>query len=423
MRGLRDSAYAGAVDPALDGDGALVDLDLQLPLGELAAAEAAGRDVLLTGATGYLGAFLLQDLLAVTTGRVYCLVRAADEATAMERLRATAEKFGLPAPDPDRVHPVPGDLRGIGAVCASYRSGELATRVGHVLHCGAKVVFTEPYREIRHDNVLPLVELLVWMRGHGIRDISFISTVAATAPAVGADGRHLETRDQALDPQLGGYGASKWASERLLERAEQDGMRVRVFRPGMIMASSRSGACNDKDLIWHSLASGLAVGAHPEDDRAMPMSPVDVLSRAVVELAVSPASVARVYHLVDERSLSMRQLFELLAEAGLPTRAVPLREWQALIADRALATGSAVLGATALYELEGHELAEDGVQARGWQSWLRRRRLSPAITAEQLRAGLTHLAGRVDEIARLLPDLAAGAASGTELARSGYGNG
>jgi phthiocerol/phenolphthiocerol synthesis type-I polyketide synthase E len=407
VRGMRDStADAAEIDPAVDGDGALVDLDLQLPLGALATAEAPGRDVLLTGATGYLGAFLLHNLLAATTGRVYCLVRAEDEAGAMRRLRAAAAKFGLPEPDPDRVRPVPGDLRQIGAVCASYRDGELAGRIGYVLHCGARVVFTEPYRELRHDNVLPLVELLTWMRHHGIRDISFISTVAATAPAVGSDRRHLETRDQALDPQLGGYGVSKWVSERLLERAEQDGMRTRVFRPGLIMASSRSGACNDKDLIWFSLASGLAVGAHPEDDRAMPLSPVDVLSRAVAELAVSPASVGRAYHLVDERSLSLRRLFELLSEVGLATRPVPLRDWQRLVADRALETGSRVLSSTALYELEGHELSEDGVQARGWQPWLRRHRLSAAVTAEQLRAGLTHLAGRVDEIAQLLPALA-----------------
>jgi thioester reductase-like protein len=407
VRGLREGgADADEIDPAADGDGALIDLDLQLPLGELAAAPAPGRDILLTGATGYLGAFLLRELLGSTTGRVYCLVRADDEASGLRRLQETAATFGLPEPAPDRVHVVPGDLREIGAVCERYRDGELAARIGHVLHCGARVVFTEPYRELRHDNVLPLVDSLVWMRRHGIRDISFISTVAATAPAVGSDGRHLETRDQALDPQLGGYGVSKWVGERLLERAEQDGMRVRVFRPGLIMASTATGACNHKDLIWFSLASGLAVGAHPQDDRAMPMSPVDLVSRAVAELATSPASVGRAYHLVDERSLSLRRLFELLGEVGLPTRPLPLHDWQRLVADRALATGSLVLSSTALYELEGHELSEDGIQARAWQPWLRRHHRSALVSAEQLRAGLAHLAGRVPEIAELLPELA-----------------
>jgi len=407
VRGLLNGSPSAEIDPAADGDGALIDADLALPLGPQVTVKTPGRDVLLTGATGYLGAFLLHELLNSTRGRVYCVVRAADEVAARARLRTAAAKFGLPQPDFKRVHPVAGDLRAIGEICCTYRDGELAERVGHVLHCAAKVVFTEPYRTLRDDNVLPMVDLLGWMRSHGVQDFSFISTIAATAPAGGADQRLLETRQQALDPQLGGYGVGKWVAERILERAEQDGMRVRMFRPGLIMASSQTGACNDKDLIWFVLVSGLAVGAHPLDDRAIPMSPVDMLAKAVVELAISPGSVGRAYHLVDDKSLSLRRLFELLAEVGLPTQPMPLSDWQRLVADKALASGNAVLSAVALYEVEGHELAEDGVQARGWQPWLRHRNLTAGVTGQQLRSGLAFLAKRTESIGDLLPALAA----------------
>ena len=44
--------------------------------------------VFLTGATGFVGAHLLDQLLRQTRARVVCLVRARDEAQAMERIRA-----------------------------------------------------------------------------------------------------------------------------------------------------------------------------------------------------------------------------------------------------------------------------------------------------------------------------------------------
>lgn len=404
VRGLRAGAGRGAadIDPIADGDGELVDLDLALPLDELADRVAPGQDVLLTGATGFLGTFLLHELLAATGGRVYCVVRAADEAEAWSRLRAASARYGLPEPDPRRVHLVLGDLRAAGQLLESYRDGELSRRVGYVLHCAAKVVFTEPYRVLREDNVLVMVEMLRWMRGHGIRDFGFVSTVAATHYALGTDNRILETREQPLDPQQGGYGVSKWVSERLLERAEADGMRIRVFRPGFILGSTKTGACNDKDLIWNVLASGLAVGAHPLDDRAMPMAPVDVVARAMAELTVSPGSVGRVYHLVDHKAVSPRRMFQLLAGAGLRTEAVTPQDWQARVAARALETGSALLSTMALYELEGHELAEDGLEAVAWRPWLERAELSSAPTGDLLRRCLAFLAARYPKFGELI---------------------
>ncbi|MFF5175190.1 thioester reductase domain-containing protein [Micromonospora sp. NPDC000089] len=409
VRRLAEIVRAGVStdrEAAADRDGALIDADLALPIGPMAERRAPGRDVLLTGAAGYLGAFLLHELQRAGRSRVHCVVRAPDAQAGMRRLREAAARLALPAPDPDLVRVVPADLRDFAGAGAVELGGELAEQVGHVLHCAARVVFTEPYRTLREDNVLPMTDLLNWMCRHGIRDFSYVSTLAATGAGSGTAGTRLETRKQPLHADLGGYGVSKWVGERLLEKAEEVGVRGRVFRPGLIMAARDTGACNHKDLVWRMLASGLAVGAHPTDERAEPVSPVDVVARAIVSLALSPSSAGRVYHLADERSVSTRELFDMLGRAGLPTEPMPLPQWQRRVAERALDTGSEVMSAVALYELEGHELAEDDVQVRGWQSWLRRQGVSAAVTPEQLRRGLAFLAERHPEFAALLPQLA-----------------
>ena len=416
VRGLAEivrSGAGGADDKttAAERDGTLIDADLELPIGPLADRKAPGHDVLLTGGAGYLGAFLLHELLAASKGKVYCVVRAADEAAGLRRLTAAARKVALPDPDPERVVAVPADLRDFATAAAGFRGGELAERIGHIVHCAARVVFTEPYKTLREDNVLPMAGLLNWACATGIRDFSYVSTLAATGSAMGTGGTRMETRKQPLHPDLGGYGVSKWVGERLLEKAEAAGIRGRVFRPGLIMAARDTGACNHKDLVWQMLASGLATGAHPTDERAEPVAPVDVIARAVAQLALSAGSSGRVYHLADQRSISTRELFEMLADAGLPTEALPLPRWQRQVADAALAQGSDVMSAVALYELEGHELAEDDVQVRGWQPWLRKQSLSSTVTPEQLRAGLVFLATRHEEFRSVLPHLAAASAA------------
>ncbi|WP_424186823.1 thioester reductase domain-containing protein [Actinokineospora sp. G85] len=406
VRAQREGSEDVDMGDGLDrGDDELIDADVALPLGELSTTRSRGKDFLLTGASGYLGAFLLHELQQRTKGKVYCIVRAADEKTGMERLRAAARKFMLPEPDAERVRAVPGDLRDIAKVAAHYRDGELERTVGHILHCAAKVVFTEPYRTLREDNVLPMADLIAWARGRGVRDFSYVSSLAAAGPAMGAGARYLETREQALDPESGSYGVSKWVCERLLARAEEDGMRVRVFRPGLIMAASGTGAGNDKDLIYFTLISGLAVGAHPEDDRVLVMSPVDMVSRGIVDLALSPGAVGRAYHLVAERAISMRNLFLQLANAGFPTERLPLKQWQDKVKALALETGNPILSAAALLELEGHDRDELAVQAAGWQPWLARNGLDPALTGAVLRRGIEYLAQRDDLVRDLVGHL------------------
>lgn len=386
VRRLADLVRGTDAPEIADGDGALVDADLALPLGDVVLGGPERPDVLLTGATGFIGAFLLHELLRAPGRRVHCLVRASSETQAWQRLRDTATQYALPAPDPARVVPV----RALADVDAGA--------VGHVVHCAARVVFTEPYRVLRADNVLPLVDLVRWMRAHGIRDIGLVSSTAATGEALGGRYRITETRQQPLDPLQGGYGVSKWAGERILERAEQDGMRVRVFRPGYVLGATTTGACNPRDFLWRLLASGLTVGAHPADDRALPMAPVDLVAAAIADLTVQPGSAGRAYHLAAETAVSPRGLFELLGE----TEGLPVEHWQRLVADQALDTGQEVLSTMALYEVDGHWLGPHDLEATAWQPWLADRGLDPNPTGDLLRRGLDHLAAREPAFATLL---------------------
>src|SRR5207244_2138592 len=77
-----------------------------------ASTTASGSDVLITGATGFLGARVLHGLLARDDDRsIVCLVRAASEAEGLDRIRVALTRQGLVLDHARRVHIVLGDVR------------------------------------------------------------------------------------------------------------------------------------------------------------------------------------------------------------------------------------------------------------------------------------------------------------------------
>lgn len=389
-RGLGSAAYGSA-----DAEGALIDADLDLPLGTARPSRPdPRRAVLLTGATGYVGAFLLHEAQIAGHDDIRCLVRARDEAHAWERVRAAAAAYGLPAPDPEQVRMVPGDLTDVRRALdrpGREPDGGLGRAVGQILHCAASVVFTETYRTLRAGNAVATADLLRWARENGVQDFGYVSSLAACSPT-GPDMSIAETRAQPLADRAGGYGTGKWVSERLAERAERDGMRIRIWRPGLILGDSRSGACNPKDMTWRLIVASLAVGAHPADDRLLYSAPVDVVAKAIVAGLTEPGAVGRAQHLVHHEPLSIRGLFAALSAAGLPTTPLPPARWQQLVRERALDAGDDALAPVALLGFS-EELGDMvRVEAEAWRGWLTRSGLSSAVDGPALARSIRWLA-------------------------------
>jgi len=84
----------------------LLPADVRPPDGPITPAE--GR-VLLTGATGFLGAYLLRDLLEATSAEIWCLVRGT-ESEAYRRVTTNLERYGLKPQLDGRIQAICGDL-------------------------------------------------------------------------------------------------------------------------------------------------------------------------------------------------------------------------------------------------------------------------------------------------------------------------
>lgn len=319
--------WLGAMTVAEMESEAVLDLSIDP---QAAAAPAAGQPtaILLTGATGFLGAFLLQGLLQQTSATVYCLVRAADPTEGWQRIFDNAASYlidleGAAA----RVVPVVGDLTRpmLGLTPAQFDA--LAHEIDVIHHCGAVVRWTYPYKALREANVSGTHEVLRLATRAKLKPVHFISTVGVfTSPDLQAD-LILETEDLANSGTLHvGYAQSKWVAERLVARAASRGLPVSIFRPN-IGGHSRTGVFNPHDHVWLMIKGCVQLGSAPRLDFRVSGAPVDYVSRAIVYLAGRPEALGQTYHLVNQQDLAWDELCDWMRTYGYRLRPANLEEW------------------------------------------------------------------------------------------------
>lgn len=272
------------LSPALEAESFLerAGLDAELPAGigtgpeRLGPVRAVARDILLTGATGFVGAQLLHDLLTSTPATVHCLVRAEDAPAAHRRLTAHLTEYRLWDESwSNRIKAVPGDLGrprlGLGA--AEFR--RLAEVTDTVVHCGAVVNFARDYEAHRGVNVAGTLELIRLATESRLKPFHFISTLGVLPPGDAGFGPPIEAAAAADRPPADGYSRSKWVAELLLQQAADRGLPLTVHRFGEVMPHSRHGVPSRWGLPDLLVRACLRTGLSFRSPAVMDYLPVD----------------------------------------------------------------------------------------------------------------------------------------------------
>lgn len=248
----------------------------------------ADASVLLTGATGFIGAHVLEALC--DDGRaVHCLVRAESERAGRERVLRTLARYGV-AVDEARV-----SVRALPSLDALDRTLD-GLAVGAVVHCAAAVNWLSAYELVRESNVALTDALIAWCAREGA-EMQHVSTVSC-APADG-DESSAWTIERAA--QQSGYGASKWVAERRVARAFERGLRGAIHRPGLVTGHSARGLGNRDDFVHRYLAACARYGVGLDGAARLDMTPADYVARAIVACVQREDAYGRVLHLNNVR--------------------------------------------------------------------------------------------------------------------------
>ena len=293
------------------------------------------EEVLLTGATGFVGAFLLDELLRVTDARVRCLVRARTDAEARERLASTLRRYRVPAAaDDPRLEVVRGDLAAPDLGLGPAERARLCESVDTIVHSGARVHHLSPYAQLSAANVEGTRALLRLAAEGRSKAFHHLSTLAVfRADERGSGSARPVTEESPLrgerHPYGRGYAASKWVADLLVESAFERGLRGGIHRLGRAWAHSTTGAVSPDDMFSRLLTSCAALGAHPADPALQEtLLPVDVLARAVVALLRNGDGTDLVHHLHHPARTGPGPFMAAYDRRhGTRTAEVPLTEW------------------------------------------------------------------------------------------------
>ncbi len=289
------------------------------------------KNVLVTGANGFLGAHLVSHLLGETSAKVQCLIRAKNKKQALDKLIQAFEDFKLPlsilsfALHKSHLTIVLADLQKTGLGFSAKEKHSIFSSTTCIFHSAAITSVTRDYHSLCRVNTLATGELLKLSKEFNI-PFRFISTIAIAPPK--QEGEQLTEDFVSFHKGLSdGYQQTKWAAEAMAKSASRDGVDVRVYRLGRIVGALSSGYVNPKDFVWQILSAGLKLGYLPDLPIEEPWTPVDELAEFIVQHQLNDNTEYQVLNMIPQHRVHLPEVYQWLQNEGYLFDVVTPKNW------------------------------------------------------------------------------------------------
>ena len=338
---------------SVDSNGATTHLDKHNDKGEV---------VILTGATGALGAHVLAELRSSPrVAKIHCLVRAASTTAARERVsKSLLTRNKAPLDDASdlkiRCHPCKLSEPSLGlSTPPTTNNGEspnlytsLARHTTVIIHAAWAVNFSTRLSSFVKDHISGLRNLINFALSSTNSFPPRFLFCSSTASVLNSKIKYSIPEKISHDPHAAsplGYSRSKWVAEAICEQAHlhtRQHDRISVLRIGQLCGDTKSGIWNVTEA-WPLMLSSIQVtGSLPSLNENLDWLPVDIAAEAVVQLTLSPplppnpkedgksAPKTPVYHILNPNTHpTWSDLIHWLQRLAPDFRIIPPAEWVA----------------------------------------------------------------------------------------------
>lgn len=289
-------------------------------------------NILLTGATGFLGAHILDTFLKEQDGIAYCLVRSVNGVAPEHRLKEKMKFFFNDKYDNafgKRIKVIEGDVTLDGLFVNTKEVNQIMQNVdlvinsaAHVKHYGDKTLFNK----INVDGVNRLIELCLKYN----KELVHISTLSVSGNLIEAGqleqtikiGTHFNEKNLYIGQNLNNiYAYTKFLAERnILENIQKNGLKAKIVRMGNLTGRTEDGRFqpNVQDNAFaNRIKSILQIGKIPENLRNLYLefTPIDLAAQNVINICKDDEKMI-IYHVFNHKHLELENAYKLFVNMG-----------------------------------------------------------------------------------------------------------
>ncbi len=293
-------------------------------------------NIILAGATGYLGIHILADFLDNDNGTAYCLVRGNNEEDSSNRLQdLLVFYFGNKYECCDRIKVICADLQKDKFGLQETEYNNLLKNVDTVINCAASVKHYGSYKYFYEANVETTKKLIEFCK---LSDAKLIhtSTLSVSGNSFGDDfdgvvnENELHFYESTLyinQPLENVYARSKFEAEKAVLSAMADGLQANVMRMGNLTNRLSDGKFQknyESNAFLQRVKAVLELKIFPEYLLSLyaEFTPIDEAANAVMTITRHFNTEQNVFHINSIKVLYFDKLLKIFNNLGFTMETV-----------------------------------------------------------------------------------------------------
>lgn len=317
--------------------------DIKTITHKIESASTNYSNIVLFGATGFLGIHILYNLLLKTNIKIYCVIRKKNDTEPIERIKNKL-KFYFPKRDMtaylDKIEIIAGNILEDDFGITKQKYQEIGEKADCVVDAAAIVKHYGDYSIFNQTNVNGTSRILGFCKQFKV-PLHYISTMSVSGfglvdtPNVTFDETNLYI-GQKYDKNV--YVRSKFEAEKLiLEACKNDGLIASIYRVGTITNRFEDGVFQEnyeENAFLNRLSAFFSLGAVPNEllEFLFEFTPVDYCANFVAKLVNEQEHNVEVYHLFNNNYVTCKELISMLQEIGINIEAISMEEFKSKLA-------------------------------------------------------------------------------------------